>query len=95
MAQQQDNSMDIDKLKHKLEEAITPHIPMIKAQVHSAAQRSGEKAASYLQNDQAMTVVLGQVHGRLPRPLRWVIKEEKFVRFMLANRDKFLSKDET
>lgn len=85
--------MQPNDLKDKIGKLIAPHLPMIREHLHAAAGRVGDKAQSMIQNDAAMTVALRQVHGRLPRVVRLVVREERFVTFMLNNRDRIFTKD--
>lgn len=86
--------MSIDQIRHKLEQLVRPHLPMIQSMVQQAAQQSGQKVSAFLQNDDAMRLVLGRVHSRLPRVVRFVVREEKFVRFVLNNRDNFFARED-
>ena len=86
--------MSVDQIRQRLKQLIEPHVPMIQAMVQQAAQQSGQKVGSFLQNDDAMRLVLGRVHGRLPIIVRFVLREEKFVQFVLRNRDNFFNRED-
>jgi hypothetical protein len=52
------------------------------------SERVGPKMLQAVTDDEAITELSKLAYGLLPRKVRWVVGEKRFVRFCLANRDK-------
>ncbi len=58
--------------------------------VNVAADQAGQKVEGFVQNDATLRPILITAHAQLPFFVRILLKEEKFVEFVLRNREKLL-----
>ena len=69
---------------------LTQLLQTITDRVNSAADKAGQKVENFIKNDDALRPILITAHSRLPMIIRLVIKEHRFVEFILKNREKLL-----
>lgn len=58
--------------------------------VNKAADSTGQKLEEFIQNEDALRPILMTAHSRLPVFIRMVVGEERFVAFVLENKEKLL-----
>ncbi|MDH5301002.1 MAG: hypothetical protein OEW58_06530 [Gammaproteobacteria bacterium] len=85
--------MSVEQVRQRIERLIEPHLPMVQLMLQQAAQQSGQSMAAFAQNDKVMAMVLRQVHGRLPLLVRLALREERFVTWVLNNRNSLFKDD--
>lgn len=83
----------LKNLKDDLEQKLKPYLDGLESQINRAADQAQMKAGDFVRDDQKMGFLLAQIHGRLPLPLRFAIKEQKFIDFCLRNRRRWISDD--
>ena len=86
--------MDAQKLKLKIEKAIEPHLPIIQAQLKLAAENAGQQLSAFIEDEEKLKSALTVVHGSLPLPVRFIVKEERFLEFCLRHKEKLIPRME-
>ncbi|HKJ23007.1 MAG TPA: hypothetical protein VKA13_07950 [Gammaproteobacteria bacterium] len=72
--------------KQKVDEAVAPYLPLIEEKYNEIISSMGAKSKEVMGNDALMQKVFRTVHGRLPLPIRWTLKEQPFVDFCMRHK---------
>ena len=54
--------------------------------------KTGDISISFLQNDEAISLVASKIYVLLPAPIRFLLREDAFIQFALNNKEKILGK---
>jgi len=58
--------------------------------VNAAADKGGHKIEDFIQNDEALRPILIAAYSRMPFFLRIILREDRFVSFVMNNKEKLL-----
>jgi hypothetical protein len=72
----------------KADEILIRYLPKIRQFI---VETAGPAVANVARDDKNLTVLGRSAYGLLPFPARLIVKEEAFIRFCLAHRDKLIA----
>jgi len=81
--------MVLSRIKDKIDNTLTPYLPLIQAKVHEVAAAMDSKTRELTGDDDKMRRIFRTVHARLPFAIRFAVKEQPFIEFCMRHKARF------
>lgn len=78
---------NISSVKDKVEKAFLDNISIISSKIEAYAKEVGTKLDDIWEDDAELTKLLAVVHGLMPLPFQFIVREERFILVCIKSKE--------